>query len=171
METFTTLAKYNLKLNPTKCTFRVKLGKFLGYITFERCIEANKKKIEAVVRLTESRCAKDVQRLNGCTTALGRFISKSTEKCMPIFKALKSFGKDFKWSEECSRAWRELKTYFAQFPLLCSPIIGDQLYLTSVSNHVATLVLIREVDSKQHLVYFVSKVLNSSESRYSNVKN
>lgn len=98
-------------------------------MTFERSIEANQKKIEAVMRLTETWCVKDVQRLNGCTTTLGRCISKSTEKCMLIFKALKSSGKNFKWSEEYNRVYWELKIYFSQLPLLCSPIIGDQLYL------------------------------------------
>lgn len=32
-ETFTTLTEYNLKLNPMKCTFSVKSGTFLGFMT------------------------------------------------------------------------------------------------------------------------------------------
>ena len=31
-ETFDTLCSYNMKLNPGKCTFRVTIGKFLGFI-------------------------------------------------------------------------------------------------------------------------------------------
>ena len=31
-ETFNTLRKYNMKLNPTKCVFTVVSGKFLGFM-------------------------------------------------------------------------------------------------------------------------------------------
>ena len=31
-ETFSTLRKYNMKLNPTKCVFAVASGKFLGFM-------------------------------------------------------------------------------------------------------------------------------------------
>lgn len=44
-ETFDTLTKYLLKLNPNKCTFKVHYGKFLGFMTMERGIEVNSKKM------------------------------------------------------------------------------------------------------------------------------
>ena len=31
-KTFSTLRKYNMKLNPAKCIFAVALGKFLGFM-------------------------------------------------------------------------------------------------------------------------------------------
>ena len=31
-ETFSTLRKYNMKLNPAKCVFAITLGKFLGFM-------------------------------------------------------------------------------------------------------------------------------------------
>ena len=40
-ELFTTIAKYRLKLNPEKCVFGVKAGRFLGFLLTERGIEAN----------------------------------------------------------------------------------------------------------------------------------
>ena len=40
-ETFSTLRKYNMKLNPTKCVFVVASGKFLGFMVSQRGIEAN----------------------------------------------------------------------------------------------------------------------------------
>ena len=44
-ECFETLNKYGMKLNPTKCTFGVSSGEFLGYIVIQRGIEANPKQI------------------------------------------------------------------------------------------------------------------------------
>ena len=44
-ETFDTLRRYNMKLNPSKCAFRVLAGKFLGFMVSHRGIEANPDKI------------------------------------------------------------------------------------------------------------------------------
>lgn len=38
---FRTLNKYELKLNPLKCTFGMRASKFLGFMMTERGIEAN----------------------------------------------------------------------------------------------------------------------------------
>ena len=43
------LKSYNMKLNPTKCGFRVFVGKFLGFIVNNRGVEANLDKIRVVL--------------------------------------------------------------------------------------------------------------------------
>ena len=40
-ETFDTFRRYNMKLNPSKCSFGVSLGKFLGFMVSHKGIEAN----------------------------------------------------------------------------------------------------------------------------------
>ena len=40
-ETFDTLRRYNMKLNSSKCSFGVSLGKFLGFMVSHKGIEAN----------------------------------------------------------------------------------------------------------------------------------
>ena len=42
------LEKYNLRLNPKKCVFRVTSGKLLGHIVSERGIEVDPDKIKAI---------------------------------------------------------------------------------------------------------------------------
>lgn len=44
-ETFTTFSKNKMKLNPSKCTFGVALGKFLWFMVSQRGIEANLEKV------------------------------------------------------------------------------------------------------------------------------
>nr|XP_021851941.1 uncharacterized protein LOC110791498 [Spinacia oleracea] len=46
-ETFETLRKYQMRLNPKKCVFGVTTGKFLGFLIDERGIEANPDKVQA----------------------------------------------------------------------------------------------------------------------------
>ncbi|XP_042418192.1 uncharacterized protein K02A2.6-like [Zingiber officinale] len=47
-ETCKTLWQYGMKLNPLKCLFGAKGGKFLGYLVTERGIEANPEKVRAL---------------------------------------------------------------------------------------------------------------------------
>ena len=43
-DTFVMLRRYQMKLNPLKCAFRVASGKFLGFMVNHRGIEANPEK-------------------------------------------------------------------------------------------------------------------------------
>ncbi|XP_019052649.1 PREDICTED: uncharacterized protein LOC109114435 [Nelumbo nucifera] len=88
-EVFNTLRKYKTKLNPTKCAFGVGSGKFLGFMVIQRGIEANPEKIKAILDMPSPRTHKEVQRLTGRIAALSRFMSKSADRCLPFFKALK----------------------------------------------------------------------------------
>lgn len=101
-ETFDTLTKYLLKLNPNKCTLEVHSGKFLGFMTMERGIEINAEKIEVLMNMVEARCIKDVQRLNGCIAALERFIQSLQKGAFYFFQVLKQAAKSFMWTTECT---------------------------------------------------------------------
>ncbi|XP_071718686.1 uncharacterized protein [Rutidosis leptorrhynchoides] len=59
LETFTSLRKINMKLNPSKCSFGEEEGKFLGHIITERGIRANPKKIEAIKNMPSPRNKKE----------------------------------------------------------------------------------------------------------------
>jgi hypothetical protein len=84
-ETFANLRKASLRLNPEKCVFGVPSGKLLGFLVSHRGIEANPDKIKAIEDMQPPRRVKDVQRLNGCITALGRFISRLGERALHFF--------------------------------------------------------------------------------------
>ena len=78
-EAFSMLKKYQLQLNASKCSFRVSLGKFLGFMITHRGIEVNLDLIKAINDLHLPRNPKEVQRLTGMTVALNRFISQSAD--------------------------------------------------------------------------------------------
>jgi len=48
---FAQMRKYNLRLNPAKCTFCVEAGKFLRFMLTHRGIEVNPEKCKAVVEM------------------------------------------------------------------------------------------------------------------------
>ena len=59
------LKRFIVKLNPEKCVFGVPKGKLLGYIMFERGVEANLKKIMAISNMGPICNVKGIQRLTG----------------------------------------------------------------------------------------------------------
>lgn len=76
-ECFQNLRRHNMKLNPTKCTFDLRVGKFLGYMVSRIWIEANLQKISAILDMQPPKNFKEVQRLTGKLIALRRFMAKS----------------------------------------------------------------------------------------------
>ena len=57
-ETFETLRKINMKLNPKKCTFGAEEGTFLGHVVNKQGIRAFPEKSEVVARLPSPRTLK-----------------------------------------------------------------------------------------------------------------
>ncbi|XP_071708575.1 uncharacterized protein [Rutidosis leptorrhynchoides] len=99
LETFNSLRKINMKLNPTKCSF----GK-------------------------EEELRKEVQSLRGKLAALTRFLSNATELSLPFFQIQKFTKKtDFRWTEEVERAFFEMKSLLKELPTLTAPIAGGDV--------------------------------------------
>ena len=85
---------------------------------------------------------KEVQSLTGRVVALNKFVSKTTEKCLPFSKVLK---KALEWTNECQKAFQDLKTYLTTAPLLSPSVFGEELYLyLAMSPHVVSSALVRE---------------------------
>ena len=125
-ETFDTLRKYQMRLNPTKCIFEVSSSKFLGFMVSQRGIEANPEKVKVILDTASPRSVKEVQRLMGRIATLNRFVSRATDKCLPFFKTLKQA---FQWIDKCEEAFQALKDYLSKPPLLSPSVEGEDLFL------------------------------------------
>ena len=88
-EMFNTLRQYSMKLNSSKCAFEVSSRKFLEFMVSQRGIEANLKKVRAILEMSSPKMVKEVQSLTRRVATLNKFISKATDKCLPFFKTLK----------------------------------------------------------------------------------
>ena len=98
--------------------------------------------------------------------ALNWFISRSADRCKPFFQLLHKW-KGFKWIEECSSAFQQLKEYLL-WPSIMSKLEGDDVLFAyiAIASHMVSLVLERVDDRVQRPVYYVSKSLHEVEIRY-----
>ncbi|KAJ9542724.1 hypothetical protein OSB04_029230, partial [Centaurea solstitialis] len=169
-QSFDILREYKMKLNPTKCSFGVRAGKFLGYMVTRRGIEASPEQIKAILEIQSPRNVKEVQKLTGRVAALNRFISRSSDKCHLFYNVLRK-NKGFDWTEAHEEALQSLKKYMSNPPLLTKPIEGEslQLYL-AVSNNAVSAVLVREGDQHQQPIYYISKSFLDAETRYTSME-
>jgi hypothetical protein len=166
-ETFSNFRQVGLKLNPEKCVFRVKKGKFLGYLVSTKGIEANPSKSEAILRMEPPNSKKGAQRLAGRLALLNRFISRSAERNLPFFEILKS-AKVFQWGPVQQKAFKELKQYLIDLTTLTPPSSGALLLLYVAASHsVVSATLVQEKQDgqvkRQEPVYFVFEVLSLSK--------
>jgi hypothetical protein len=88
------IRKYDLKMNPPKCAFSVLAGRFLGFIVQKQGIQINPKNIEAINKMEEATCKRDVQKLLGKINYLRRFIANLTSKIDPFLPLLRLKHKD-----------------------------------------------------------------------------
>nr|KYP65874.1 Transposon Ty3-I Gag-Pol polyprotein [Cajanus cajan] len=119
-EIFGELRKHNMRLNPEKCTFGVKGGKFLGFMLSARGIEANRDKCRVVLEIRSPSNLKEMQRLSGRLVALSRFLPRLADKISPMTKLLWK-ASAFSCNETCEGAFTELKATLASPPILTRP--------------------------------------------------
>jgi hypothetical protein len=104
-ETFDNLNRYKLKLNSTKCSFRVSAGQLLGFLVSARGIEANPEKLQAILTMGKPAKLHDIQKLAGRVAALSRFVARLGEKALPFYALMKRSDSKFEWTEKADTAF------------------------------------------------------------------
>ncbi|GKC50970.1 reverse transcriptase domain-containing protein [Tanacetum coccineum] len=168
-ETFRMLRKINMKLSPKKCTFGAVEGMFMGYMISPEWIKPCPDKTEVVLQLPSPQTIKEVQSLNGKLASLNRFLSKSVERSLPLFKTLKKCIKksDFHWTPEAEQAFKQLKQHLSELPLLVAPKPKEELIVYLSATHGAiSAVLMTKRGTVQTPVYFISRTLQGLELNY-----
>ncbi|PKA54365.1 RNA-directed DNA polymerase like [Apostasia shenzhenica] len=165
-ETLDTLRRFNLKLNPFKCTFGAASGKFLGYLVSARGIEANPDKISTILSMPSPKTVKEIQKLAEQINSLGRFISKVWDRCSPFFRCLRN-NKKGQWTNECKAAFTELKRYLTSAPILVAP--KEEAVLSSylgVFDTAVSAILVDDDKGVHHPIFYINHILLDTESRY-----
>ena len=124
--------------------FRCSARKLLGFIIFNRGIEANPAKIRALSQLATPIDLKQVQKLAGCVAALSRFISRLGEKALPLYRLLRRTD-HFEWTDVATAGLEEIKTLLASNPILAAPNVGEPMLLyISATHQVVSAVFVIE---------------------------
>ncbi|XP_017979875.1 PREDICTED: uncharacterized protein LOC108662802 [Theobroma cacao] len=169
---FKRLQKFQLRLNPVKCTFGVTSGKLLGFVISERGIEVDPDKVQAIRNLPLPKTQKEVRGFLGRLNYIARFISQLTLKCDPIFKLLRKHNPGA-WNEGCQVTFDKVKEYLLSPPELVPPVVGRPLILYLTVNEGSIGCVLGQHDEtgkKERAVYYLSKKFTEYESKYSSLE-
>ncbi|KAK1417533.1 hypothetical protein QVD17_26662 [Tagetes erecta] len=168
-ETFLRLRKFNVKLNPKKCSFGMEEGRFLGVVVTNNGLKVNQDKVDAILKMASPSTLKEVQVLSGRLVSINRFLSKHAERSLPFLDTLKNCisKKQFKWTSEAEAAFQEMKKHLAHLPTLATPMSKETLKIyLAAANRAVSAVLVVERKGVQTPIYYVSRVLTQSEANY-----
>jgi hypothetical protein len=134
---FERLRKYELKLNPAKCSFGVKSGKLLGFVVSNRGIEVDPDKVRAIQSMPSPKTEKEVRGFLGRMNYIARFIAQLTTTCEPIFRLLRKKNPGT-WNEKCrtlaSGARRSSIDFGVFVVLLCKRESSPSIMVTRKPN-------------------------------------
>src|ERR1044072_8041303 len=169
LKLFQRLRKFQLRLNPNKCTFGVRSRKLLGFIVSQRGIEVDPDKVKPIQEMPTPHTEKQVRGFLGRLNYISRFISQMTATCGPIFNLLRK-NPEVVWTEDCQKAFDSIKEYLSEPPILIPPVEGRPLimYLTVLEESMGCVLGQQdETGKKEQAIYYLSKKFTECESRYS----
>jgi hypothetical protein len=119
---------------------------------------------------------KGVQKVLGCLAALSRFISRLSEKGLPLYRLIKKHER-FSWTVEAQEALEKLKATLAHAPILTLPREGEPLYLyvAATTQVVSAVIVVERIEEGHALpvqwpIYYISEVLSETKARYPQVQ-
>ena len=159
-------------MNTNKCTFGVSAGQFLGFMVHERGIEISQKTITAINKVVAPETKIELQSLIGKINFIRRFIANLSDKIQPFCSLLKlKADQKFVWGEAQQKTLDEIKQYLTSPPALVPPQKHKpfKLYLSADERAIGSA-LIQEFEEKERAIYFVSRRILDTETRYSPVE-
>jgi hypothetical protein len=160
-----------LVLSPSKCEIAVTRVEFLGYIVSEHTLTPNTDAIQAILDLQEPRTLKETNKFLGGLAYYRKFVPQFAHTAAPIHK-ITNLTKDkrhlFKWTDEQSKAFFDLKRMLTTELYLRFPVDGYPLHLSTDASGIATGgVLFQEINGERRNIFYHSKVLSAVERKYS----
>ncbi|KAL0283521.1 UNVERIFIED_CONTAM: hypothetical protein Sangu_2884300 [Sesamum angustifolium] len=168
---FERLRRYQLKMNPSKCAFRVTSGKFLGFIVRQRGIEIEQAKIDAILRMPEPRNIHELKSLQEKLAYLRRFISNLAGRYQPFSRLMKK-DVPFQWDEACDKAFKSIKSYLMKHLVLVVPVPIHPLILDVAAQErcVGILLAQKNDEGKENALYYFSRTMTPNELKYSPIE-
>ena len=125
MDLFKVLQKYGLKISPHKCQFFKKKIVCMG-LEFQVednkvCYTPLKDKCEAIQNLHSPKTLKQMRAFCGMVNFLSSFLPNLRRLLIPIYDLQKK-SKKFKWTEEVTKAFNDIKELLISPPVLKAPL-------------------------------------------------
>ncbi|KAK1666315.1 hypothetical protein QYE76_054474 [Lolium multiflorum] len=156
----------NLVLNWEKCHFMVNEGIVLGHKIFERGIEVDRAKVEAIEKMPYPRDVKGIRSVLGHAGFYRRFIKDFSKISKPLTNLLQK-DVPFVFDDDCKEAFETLKKALTTAPIVEPPDWNLPFeIMCDASDFAVGAVLGQRVDKKLNVIHYASKTLDAAQRNY-----
>jgi len=157
-----------LRVNPEKCHFLKKQVKYLGHIIDKEGIKTNPEKIEAIKLFGKPSCTKKLKSFLGICNYYRRFINNYAKKARILEKLSGAKNQKLVWTEECDKAFREMKEALMTTPVLGFPDINKEFILDTDASFESIGAVLSQKDDlgRERVIAYGSHTMNSHEKGY-----
>ena len=167
---FSRLREANLRLGPRKCTLARSSVTFLGHHVPEEGLRPDPRLLDSIRKIPIPTTVTQVRSFLGLVGYYRRFIKGFLKIAAPLNHLLEK-NRPFKWDDECTRAYQELKALLLQEPVVAYPdfTVPFRLY-TDASNIGLGAILAQQQGGRERIICCASRTLNKAEQNYSATK-
>ena len=122
---FKRLREAGLKLNPEKCKFMQASVGYLGHVVSKDGIHTDPEKTEKVRNWPTPQNTEEVRRFLGLAGYYRRFVKGFADIAKPLY-TLQNKNSKFTWTDQCAKAFDELKQRLTSAPILAFPDISPE---------------------------------------------
>lgn len=161
-----------LTINPHKCKVAQSQVEYLGYVVGQGQVKPQVGKVEAIHSYPVPTTKRKVRAFVGLVGWYSKFIPHFAERAAVLTDLTKASAPNkVKWTENCDRAFKDLKSAIESDSVLHSPDFTQSFTLQTDASGVGLgAVLLQEVDGGRRPVVFLSRKLRDRETRYSTVE-
>ena len=165
---FTRISGAGLKLNPDKCKFLVPEIKFLGHIINSEGIKTDMDKIDVIKKFERPKCVKHVRSFLGLVNYYRKFIKDYSRYSRPLESLINVKNKSIVWTDECDRAFTELKEKLSNTPILRYPDFSQEFILDTDASFDTIGAVLSQTDreGRERVIAFGSRSMTKHELGY-----
>ena len=160
------LQKAGLTVSREKCQFCMPRLKYLGYIVDGNGLHVDPDKVEAILRIPTPKTVTEIRRFAGMASWYRRFVPEFATIMDPLHRLTKKNAR-FDWTDECEKAFMQIKKQLVEAPILTCPDFGKPFCLqTDASAYGLGAVLSQTLDGEERVIGFLSRSLTRQERNY-----
>lgn len=165
------LNEYGVTLNETKCQFKVRETKFLGYKLSTKGIEPDTEKVKAVLDLPTPANTTEIRRFLGMVNYYIKFLPRLAQLSQPLRDLLKKCN-IWVWGPKQEESFETIKRALTRAPILGYYETNKNTRIAADTSLAGIGAVLEQQGDEGHWkpVQFASRSLSEAEKRYSNIE-
>lgn len=163
---FQAIRKEGFRLKFSKGTFAAESVKYLGHIIQNNSVKPMKDNLISIKKFPIPKSQKNVRQFLGKINFYHKYIQNIAIKLDPLHNLLRK-GREFIWTQECQKAFEEMKKILCSQPVLAifDPDLPIYIYIDASLLGVGAVLKQPQKDKEEKPVAYFSKKLNEAQKR------